>query len=150
MKAVKEIPQEIDVELSTDEDVDEMILETEVGGDFKQLFPWSESQNEPESDAVTDRHGVPPEDVSHRDSGGGTAQDQDGCKVHGGWWFLFSREAGVEGDGWRVLLEKFERNSEPVLRDVKILTQKAPTSVSWRGTRCVVVCEKSDVASVEN
>ena len=63
MKAVKEIPQEIDVEMSTDEDVDEMILETEVGGDFKQLFPWSESQNEPESDAVTDRHGVPPEDV---------------------------------------------------------------------------------------
>ena len=27
--------------------------------------------------------------------------------------------------------------------------QKAPTSVSWRGTRCVVVCEKSEVTSVE-
>ena len=49
-----------------------------------------------------------------------------------------------------MLLEKFERSPEPMLRGVKILTQKAPTSVSWRGTRCVVVCEKSDVASVEN
>ena len=29
------------------------------------------------------------------------------------------------------------------------LTQKAPTSVSWRCTRCVVVCEKSEVASVK-
>ena len=35
-----EIPQEIDVGKSTDEDVDEMILETDVGGDVK---PRSES-----------------------------------------------------------------------------------------------------------
>ena len=31
----------------------------------------------------------------------------------------------------------------------RTLTQKAPTSLSWRCTRCVVVCEKSEVASVE-
>ena len=48
-----------------------------------------------------------------------------------------------------MLLEKFELRSEPTLRDVKTLTQKAPTSVSWRCTRCVMVCEKSEVASVE-
>ena len=54
-----------------------------------------------------------------------------------------------EGDRWRVLLERFELSSEPMLRDVKTLTQKAPTSVSWRCTRCVVVCEKSEVSSVE-
>ena len=48
-----------------------------------------------------------------------------------------------------MLLEKLELSSEPMLRDVKTLTQKAPTSVSWRGTRCVVVCVKSEVASVE-
>ena len=46
----KEIPQEID------EDVDEMILETDVDDDAQQ--------NETESDAVTDRHGLPPKDVS--------------------------------------------------------------------------------------
>ena len=48
-----------------------------------------------------------------------------------------------------MLLEKFELSSEPMLRDVKTLTQKAPTSVSWRCTRCVVECEKSEVASAE-
>ena len=48
-----------------------------------------------------------------------------------------------------MLLEKLELSSEPMLRDVKTLTQKAPTSVSWRGTRCVVVCVKSEVASVK-
>ena len=48
-----------------------------------------------------------------------------------------------------MLLEKLELSSEPMLRDVKTLTQEAPTSVSWRGTRCVVVCVKSEVASVE-
>ena len=53
-----------------DEDVDEMILETDVDGD-------SVVQNEPESDAVgygmvfTRRR-------LHPDSGGGTVQDQDG------------------------------------------------------------------------
>ena len=51
---MKEIPQEIDVEKLTDEDIDEMILETDVDGD-------SAVQNESESDAVADRHGVPPE-----------------------------------------------------------------------------------------
>ena len=53
---VKEIPQEIDVEKLVDEDVDEMVLETDVDDD--------DQQNESESDAATDRHGVPPEDVS--------------------------------------------------------------------------------------
>ena len=48
-----------------------------------------------------------------------------------------------------MLLEKFELGSEPMLRDVKTLTQKAPTSVSWRCTRCVVVCEKSESTSEE-
>ena len=48
-----------------------------------------------------------------------------------------------------MLLEKFELSSEPMLRDVKTLTQKAPTSVSWRCTRRVVVFEKSEVASVK-
>ena len=33
---VKETPQEVLVEKLTDEDVDEMVLETDVGGDFKQ------------------------------------------------------------------------------------------------------------------
>ena len=56
VEVVKEIPQEIDVEKLMDEDIDEMILETDVGD-----VAW---QNESESDAVTDRHGVPPEDVS--------------------------------------------------------------------------------------
>ena len=73
---VKKIPQEIDVEKRTDEDVDEMILETDLDDDAQQ--------NESESDAVTDRHGVFRRRL-HRDSGGGTAQDQDYCKVHGGW-----------------------------------------------------------------
>ena len=36
-----------------------------------------------------------------------------------------------------------------MVRYVKTLTQKALTSVSWRCTRCVDVCEKSEVASVE-
>ena len=54
-----------------------------------------------------------------------------------------------EGDRWRVLLEKVELSSEPMLRDVQTLTQKAPTSVSWPCTRCVVVCENSEVTSVE-
>ena len=44
-----------------------------------------------------------------------------------------------------MLLEKFELSSEPIFRDVKTVTQKTPTSVSWRCTRCVVVCEKSEV-----
>ena len=48
-----------------------------------------------------------------------------------------------------MLLEKPELSSEPMLRDVKRLTQEAPTSVSWRCTRRVVGCEKSEVASVE-
>ena len=48
-----------------------------------------------------------------------------------------------------MLLEKFELSSEPMLRAVTTLTQKAPTSVSYRCTRCVVVCEKSEVTSVE-
>ena len=48
-----------------------------------------------------------------------------------------------------MLLEKFELSSEPMLRNVKTLTQRAPTSVSRLRTRCVVVCEKSEVASVE-
>ena len=34
----KEIPQEIDVEKSADVDVDGMILETDVDGDFKQCY----------------------------------------------------------------------------------------------------------------
>ena len=46
VEVVKEIPQEIEVEKLTDEDVDEMILETHVDGD-------SAVQNS-----------VPPEDVS--------------------------------------------------------------------------------------
>ena len=48
-----------------------------------------------------------------------------------------------------MLFERFELSSEPTLRHVKTLTQRAPTSVSWRCTRCVVVCEKSEIASVE-
>ena len=48
-----------------------------------------------------------------------------------------------------MLLEKFELSPESMLKDVKTLTQRAPTSVSWRCTRCVVVCEKSEVTSVE-
>ena len=48
-----------------------------------------------------------------------------------------------------LLLEKLELSSEPMLRDVKTLTQKAPTSVSKRCISCVVVCEKSEVTSVE-
>ena len=48
-----------------------------------------------------------------------------------------------------MLLEKFELSLEPMLKDVKTLTQKARTSVSWRCTRCVAVCEKSEVTSVE-
>ena len=48
-----------------------------------------------------------------------------------------------------MLLEKFELSSDQMLRYVKTLTWKAPTSVSWRCTRCVVVCEKSEVDSVE-
>ena len=36
VEVAKEIPQEIDVEKLMDEDVDEMILETDVGGNFKQ------------------------------------------------------------------------------------------------------------------
>ena len=51
---VTEITQKIDVEKLTDEDVDEMILETDVDDDAQQ--------NESESDAVADRHDVPPED----------------------------------------------------------------------------------------
>ena len=47
------------------------------------------------------------------------------------------------------MLEKFELSSESMLRDVKALTEKAPTTVSWRCTRCGVVCEKCEVASVE-
>ena len=35
----------------------------------------------------------------------------------------------------RVLLEKFDLSSEPMLRDVKTLTQKAPTSVSLHTMR---------------
>ena len=95
---VKEIPQEIDVEKLMDEDVDEMILETNVDGDamhsgadhgrspilkspkrplkLRTAFQWSESWNESESDTVTDRHGVPRRRL-HRDSGGGTAHDGD-------------------------------------------------------------------------
>ena len=42
-----------------------------------------------------------------------------------------------------MLLEKFEL----MLRDVKTLMQKAPTSVLC--TRCVVVCDKSEVTSME-
>ena len=48
-----------------------------------------------------------------------------------------------------MLLEKFELSSEPMLRDVKTLTQKAPTNVSWRCTRCVVVCERSEDTFLE-
>ena len=53
---VKEIPQEIDVEKLMNEDVDKMILETDVDDDAQQ--------NESESGAVTNKHGFPPEDVS--------------------------------------------------------------------------------------
>ena len=49
-----------------------------------------------------------------------------------------------------MLLEKFELSSELMLRDVKTLTQMAPTSVSWLCTRCVVVCDKSEVTSLED
>ena len=45
-----------DVEKLTEEDVDDMILETDVDDEIQQT--------ESESDAVTDIHGVPPEDVS--------------------------------------------------------------------------------------
>ena len=69
--------QSREVEKLKEEDVDEMILETDVDGD-------SAVQNESESDALTDRHGVHRRRL-HRDSGGGIAQDQDSCKVHGGW-----------------------------------------------------------------
>ena len=48
-----------------------------------------------------------------------------------------------------MLLDKFELSSKPMLRDEETLTHKAPTSVSRRCTRCVVVCEKSEVTSVE-
>ena len=61
-----------------------------------------------------------------------------------------------------MLLEKVELNPEPILKDVKTLEQKALTrhaqavtssrrsaSMSWRCTRCVVVCEKSEVTSAE-
>ena len=61
-----------------------------------------------------------------------------------------------------MLLEKFELSFEPMLPDVRTLEQQALTrhaqgaassrrsaSMSWRCTRCVVVCEKSVVASVE-
>ena len=56
-----------------------MILETDVDDDAQQ--------NESESDAVTERHGLPMfvRRRLHRDSGGGTAQDEDGWNVHGGW-----------------------------------------------------------------
>ena len=81
-----EIPQEIDVEKFLDGDVDEMILETGVDDDAQQ--------DEAYSDAVTDRHGVPRRRL-HRDSGGGTAQDQDigwigNSDTEGDWDSLFS------------------------------------------------------------
>ena len=70
---VKEILQEIDVEKLTDEDVDAMILETDVdvervGVRCRNRQAWCSTRRR-----------------LHRHSGGGTAQDQEGRKVHGGW-----------------------------------------------------------------
>ena len=48
-----------------------------------------------------------------------------------------------------MLLEKNELSSEPMLRDVKTLTRKAPTNVSRRCTRCAVLWQKSKVTFVE-
>ena len=71
VEMAKEIPQGIDVEKLMDEDVDDMILETDIDGDSGVR-------------CCRLHHGVPRRRL-HRDSGGGTAQDQDGCKMHGGW-----------------------------------------------------------------
>ena len=56
VEVVKDIPQEIGVEKPTDEDVDKMILETDVDDDAQRR-------------CCRLPHDVPPEDV-HRDSGG--------------------------------------------------------------------------------
>ena len=43
------------------------------------------------------------------------------------------------------MFEEFELSSEPMLRDVKTLTQKAPTSVRWCARRVKLPPWRKDV-----
>ena len=44
---------------------------------------------------------------------------------------------------WRVWLENFELSSEPMLKDVKTLTQKYPKDLSFFHNRCICVSVRS-------
>ena len=85
---------------------------------------------------MTNKHGVPPEDVST------VTVEVERPKIKTERPVCVPESCDVKITVVTILNETGGVSSESMLRGVKTVTQKAPTSVTWRCTRCIVLREE--------